>query len=191
MNHARRLTLESKKNMTSENVRNKGPLRFANHFDAWCVTWWLCIYSVDEPGSKHKQMLNGRRSSHSQCRAKMTSTPRSGGRVKQRLGCKGRAAVGVSNQPFHCEMCQVSVNSETQLKQVLTYIQRVLLTLLQTSAAAHTASICLAVLAELNHCFPPPSAFSTWTAGDTKSVWLGSLLKSSSPPIISCSPAPS
>ncbi|XP_075884195.1 zinc finger protein 385C-like isoform X2 [Nelusetta ayraudi] len=68
-------------------------------------------------GSKHKQMLNGRRGSHSQCRAKMTSSPRTAGRVKQRLGCKGRAVVGVSSQPFHCEMCQVSVNSETQLKQ--------------------------------------------------------------------------
>lgn len=103
-----------------------------------CYVMTATFDSVDEPGSKHKQMLNGRRGSHSQCRAKMTSSPRTAGRVKQRLGCKGRAVVGVSSQPFHCEMCQVSVNSETQLKQVLAYIQRVLLTWLQTSTAAHT-----------------------------------------------------
>lgn len=103
-----------------------------------CCVVTATFDSVDEPGSKHKQMLNGRRGSHSQCRAKMTSSPRTAGRVKQRLGCKGRAVVGVSSQPFHCEMCQVSVNSETQLKQVLTHMQRVLLTLLQTSTAAHT-----------------------------------------------------
>lgn len=107
-----------------------------------CCVMTVTYDCVDETGSKYKQMLNGRRGSHSQCRAKMTSTPRAAGRVKQRLGCKGRAVVGVSSQPFHCEMCQVSVNSETQLKQVSTCMQHVLLTLLQTSGAAHTASIC-------------------------------------------------
>nr|CBN81472.1 Zinc finger protein 385B [Dicentrarchus labrax] len=48
---------------------------------------------------------------------KMTSSPRPTCRIKQRMGSKTRAVVGVSSQPFHCEMCQVSVNSETQLKQ--------------------------------------------------------------------------
>ncbi|XP_033486212.1 zinc finger protein 385B-like isoform X2 [Epinephelus lanceolatus] len=68
-------------------------------------------------GSKHKQMLDGHNSSQSQRRVKMTSLPRPTSRIKQRMGSKTRAVVGVSSQPFHCEMCQVSVNSETQLKQ--------------------------------------------------------------------------
>ncbi|KAM7381582.1 hypothetical protein PAMA_012426 [Pampus argenteus] len=68
-------------------------------------------------GSKHKQMLDGQNSSQSQRRAKMTSLPRPACRIKQRMGSKTRAVVGVSSQPFHCELCQVSVNSETQLKQ--------------------------------------------------------------------------
>ncbi|XP_018558832.1 zinc finger protein 385C isoform X2 [Lates calcarifer] len=68
-------------------------------------------------GSKHKQMLDGHNSSQSQRRVKMTSSPRPTSRIKQRLGSKTRAVVGVSSQPFQCELCQVSVNSETQLKQ--------------------------------------------------------------------------
>ncbi|XP_059180751.1 zinc finger protein 385B-like [Centropristis striata] len=68
-------------------------------------------------GSKHKQMLDGHNSSQSQRRIKMTSSPRPTSRIKQRMGSKTRAVVGISSQPFHCEMCQVSVNSETQLKQ--------------------------------------------------------------------------
>ncbi|XP_041671955.1 zinc finger protein 385C-like [Cheilinus undulatus] len=68
-------------------------------------------------GSKHKQMLDGHNSSQSQRRVKMISSPRSNGRIKQRMGSKTRVVLGVSSQPFHCEMCQVSVNSETQLKQ--------------------------------------------------------------------------
>lgn len=30
--------------------------------------------------------------------------------------------VGPTKQTFHCELCQVSVNSETQLKQVYGFI---------------------------------------------------------------------
>ncbi|KAG8008681.1 hypothetical protein GBF38_010268, partial [Nibea albiflora] len=68
-------------------------------------------------GSKHKQMLDGQSSSQPQRRVKIVSSPRPTCRIKQRMGNKTRAVVGVSSQPFHCEMCQVSVNSETQLKQ--------------------------------------------------------------------------
>ncbi|XP_074519517.1 zinc finger protein 385D-like isoform X2 [Halichoeres trimaculatus] len=68
-------------------------------------------------GSKHKQMLDGHKSNQSQRRVKMTSSPRPNFRIKQQMSSKTRAIVGVSGQPFHCEMCQVSVNSETQLKQ--------------------------------------------------------------------------
>ncbi|XP_044033547.1 zinc finger protein 385B-like isoform X2 [Siniperca chuatsi] len=68
-------------------------------------------------GSKHKQMLDAPNSNQSQHRVKMTSSHRPTCRIKQRMGSKTRAVVGVSSKPFHCEMCQVSVNSETQLKQ--------------------------------------------------------------------------
>ncbi|KAM7370749.1 hypothetical protein PAMP_010272 [Pampus punctatissimus] len=75
-------------------------------------------------GSKHKQMLDGQNSSQSQRRAKMMSLPRPACRIKQRMGSKTRAVVGVSSQPFHCELCQVSVNSETQLKQTKLALQK-------------------------------------------------------------------
>uniref|UniRef100_A0A3Q0RHT8 Zinc finger protein 385C n=1 Tax=Amphilophus citrinellus TaxID=61819 RepID=A0A3Q0RHT8_AMPCI len=70
-------------------------------------------------GSKHKQMLDGQNASQPQRRVKMTSSARPTCRIKQRMGSKARPTrpVGVNNQPFHCQLCQVSVNSETQLKQ--------------------------------------------------------------------------
>ncbi|KAM6897344.1 zinc finger protein 385B-like isoform 4-T5 [Xenentodon cancila] len=68
-------------------------------------------------GSKHKQMLDGHKSSHSHRRVKMTPWPRPKCRIKHRLGSKSRMIVGATKQVFHCELCQVSVNSETQLKQ--------------------------------------------------------------------------
>ncbi|XP_026171435.1 zinc finger protein 385D-like isoform X2 [Mastacembelus armatus] len=68
-------------------------------------------------GSKHKLMVDCQNTSRSQHRVKTISSPRPTCRIKQRMGGKTRAVVGVSSQPFHCELCQVSVNSETQLKQ--------------------------------------------------------------------------
>ncbi|XP_013863076.1 zinc finger protein 385D isoform X2 [Austrofundulus limnaeus] len=68
-------------------------------------------------GSKHKQMLDGQSSSRPHGRVRMGSSPRPKGRMKQRIRSKSRVVVGVTNQAFHCELCQVSVNSETQLKQ--------------------------------------------------------------------------
>uniref|UniRef100_A0A667YJS0 Zinc finger protein 385C n=1 Tax=Myripristis murdjan TaxID=586833 RepID=A0A667YJS0_9TELE len=70
-------------------------------------------------GSKHKQMLDGQNGSQSQRRVKIMSSPRPTCRTKQRMGSKSRVGFGVSSQPFHCELCQLSVNSETQLKQHL------------------------------------------------------------------------
>ncbi|XP_056152673.1 zinc finger protein 385C-like [Lampris incognitus] len=70
-------------------------------------------------GSRHKQMLDGQSCSQPQRRIKVTPPPRLACRNKQRMGSKSRAGVGLSSQPFHCELCQLSVNSETQLKQHL------------------------------------------------------------------------
>ncbi|KAM9426275.1 zinc finger protein 385B-like [Pholidichthys leucotaenia] len=89
-----------------------------------CPTCKVTVNSTSQleshcSGSKHKQMLDGQNGSQSQRRIKMT-LPRSTSRIKQRVGSKSRAvAAGVNKHPFHCELCQVSVNSETQLKQHL------------------------------------------------------------------------
>ncbi|XP_057681995.1 zinc finger protein 385D-like isoform X1 [Corythoichthys intestinalis] len=70
-------------------------------------------------GSKHKQMLHSPNSSQSHRRKKRTSSPRRPCRlIKQRVGTnKTREVVGVTGQRFHCHLCQVAVNSESQLKQ--------------------------------------------------------------------------
>ncbi|XP_028310385.1 zinc finger protein 385C isoform X2 [Gouania willdenowi] len=63
-------------------------------------------------GTKHKLMLEG----HSvlpRRRGKLVTT-RSGCKSK-RLGSKG--TVGVPSKNFHCEVCEIYVNSETQLSQ--------------------------------------------------------------------------
>lgn len=62
----------------------------------------------------------GRKGAQSQCRVKLKTSSKPACRMKQRVGSRSRVGLSVSRQPFHCEMCQVSVNSETQLKQVNT-----------------------------------------------------------------------
>lgn len=105
------------------------------NFDVWS------FFLFEWPGSKHKQMIDGH-SSQSQCKVKLTSALRPTCRIKQRMGSKTRAVVG-ANQPFHCEMCQVSVNSETQLKQVCVYVLLILLwPLLYTSFKCKMLSLC-------------------------------------------------
>lgn len=64
-------------------------------------------------GTKHKLMLDG----HSvlpRRRGKVVAT-RAGCKTK-RLGSKG--SVGVPSKNFQCEVCEIFVNSETQLSQV-------------------------------------------------------------------------
>ncbi|KAM9304748.1 zinc finger protein 385B [Gastrophryne carolinensis] len=60
-------------------------------------------------GSKHKTMLEARNGA-----GPIKSYPRSGSRVKLQNGSKGS---GLQNKTFHCEICDVHVNSEIQLKQ--------------------------------------------------------------------------
>ncbi|XP_040296690.1 zinc finger protein 385B isoform X2 [Bufo bufo] len=60
-------------------------------------------------GSKHKTMLEARNGA-----GPIKSYPRSGSRLKILNGSKGS---GLQNKTFHCEMCDVHVNSEIQLKQ--------------------------------------------------------------------------
>ncbi|XP_036406774.1 zinc finger protein 385C isoform X2 [Megalops cyprinoides] len=63
-------------------------------------------------GSKHKLMLEGQ-SVQPRRRSKVVSS-RAACKTK-RLGSKG--SVGVASKAFYCEVCEIYVNSETQLKQ--------------------------------------------------------------------------
>ncbi|NXI26728.1 Z385B protein, partial [Sterrhoptilus dennistouni] len=60
-------------------------------------------------GSKHKTMVEARNGA-----GPIKSYPRPGSRMKVQNGSKGS---GLQNKTFHCEICDVHVNSEIQLKQ--------------------------------------------------------------------------
>ncbi|NWS31015.1 Z385B protein, partial [Polioptila caerulea] len=60
-------------------------------------------------GSKHKTMVEARNGA-----GPIKSYPRPGSRMKVQNGTKGS---GLQNKTFHCEICDVHVNSEIQLKQ--------------------------------------------------------------------------
>ncbi|XP_066468457.1 zinc finger protein 385B isoform X2 [Tiliqua scincoides] len=60
-------------------------------------------------GSKHKTMVEARNGA-----GPIKSYPRPGSRLKTQIGAKGS---GLQNKTFHCEICDVHVNSEIQLKQ--------------------------------------------------------------------------
>ncbi|XP_053719382.1 zinc finger protein 385D-like isoform X1 [Synchiropus splendidus] len=78
----------------------------------------LCKVSVNSAsqlqahnsGSKHKTMLEAMSGDGA-----IKSFPRSG--VKAKLAASSEPSTGLQNKTFHCEICDVHVNSETQLKQ--------------------------------------------------------------------------
>ncbi|XP_036395310.1 zinc finger protein 385D [Megalops cyprinoides] len=61
-------------------------------------------------GTKHKTMLEARNGSGT-----IKSFPRPG--IKGKLALPSKSATGLQDKTFHCEICDVHVNSETQLKQ--------------------------------------------------------------------------
>ncbi|KAM6959142.1 zinc finger protein 385D-like [Aplochiton taeniatus] len=61
-------------------------------------------------GTKHKTMLEARSGEGA-----IKSFPRAG--LKAKLAPPSEVATGLQNKTFHCEICDVHVNSETQLKQ--------------------------------------------------------------------------
>ncbi|KAL2084436.1 hypothetical protein ACEWY4_019954 [Coilia grayii] len=79
----------------------------------------LCKVAVNSPsqleahnsGTKHKTMLEARSGTGS-----IKSFPRAGVKSKPPAPSTA-AATGLQNKTFHCETCDVHVNSETQLKQ--------------------------------------------------------------------------
>lgn len=62
-------------------------------------------------GTKHKTMLEARSGGGA-----IKSFPRIG--VKSKMAAPSEPSTGLQNKTFHCEICDVHVNSETQLKQV-------------------------------------------------------------------------
>ncbi|CAF99405.1 unnamed protein product, partial [Tetraodon nigroviridis] len=61
-------------------------------------------------GTKHKTMLEARSGGGA-----IKSFPRMG--VKAKSAAPSETSTGLQNKTFHCEICDVHVNSETQLKQ--------------------------------------------------------------------------
>ncbi|RVE66541.1 hypothetical protein OJAV_G00108140 [Oryzias javanicus] len=61
-------------------------------------------------GTKHKTMLEARSGDGA-----IKSFPRSG--IKAKTSAPPESSTGLQNKTFHCEICDVHVNSETQLKQ--------------------------------------------------------------------------
>ncbi|XP_037549612.1 zinc finger protein 385D [Nematolebias whitei] len=61
-------------------------------------------------GTKHKTMLEARSGNGA-----IKSFPRIG--VKSKMAAPSESSTGLQNKTFHCEICDVHVNSETQLKQ--------------------------------------------------------------------------
>lgn len=78
------------------------------HMNCFCTLLiWLYIPS----GTKHKTMLEARSGDGA-----IKSFPRMG--VKAKMAAPSESSTGLQNKTFHCEICDVHVNSETQLKQV-------------------------------------------------------------------------
>lgn len=71
----------------------------------------FCFPFLMSPGTKHKTMLEARNGSGT-----IKAFPRAGVKGK---GPVNKGNTGLQNKTFHCEICDVHVNSETQLKQVL------------------------------------------------------------------------
>lgn len=102
------------------------PCTQTQHHITWCcriVSWRqllakssLLFFSLSFffltflAGTKHKTMLEARNGSGA-----IKAFPRAGVKGK---GPANKGNTGLQNKTFHCEICDVHVNSETQLKQV-------------------------------------------------------------------------
>ncbi|XP_051565084.1 zinc finger protein 385B isoform X4 [Myxocyprinus asiaticus] len=67
--------------------------------------------SSEQPGSKHKTMLEARNGA-----GPIKAYPRPGSKLKVQAIQLNKGS-GLQNKTFHCEICDVHVNSEVQLKQ--------------------------------------------------------------------------
>ncbi|KAM6312101.1 zinc finger protein 385C [Podargus strigoides] len=83
----------------------------------YCPTCKVTVNSLSQleahnTGAKHKSMVEGHGAQLWRGRGKLLS--RAGHKAK-RIGNKG--SINIQNKAFHCQVCEIYVNSETQLKQ--------------------------------------------------------------------------
>ncbi|XP_048685955.1 zinc finger protein 385C isoform X6 [Caretta caretta] len=83
----------------------------------YCPTCKVTVNSASQleahnTGAKHKSMLEGQTTQMRRGRGKVI--PRAGHKSK-RIGNKG--SIHIQNKAFRCQVCEIYVNSETQLKQ--------------------------------------------------------------------------
>ncbi|KAF2979065.1 hypothetical protein EK904_012393 [Melospiza melodia maxima] len=83
----------------------------------YCPTCKVTVNSLSQleahnTGAKHKSMLEGHGAQLRRGRGKLLSRA---GHKSKRIGNKG--SINIQNKAFHCQVCEIYVNSETQLKQ--------------------------------------------------------------------------
>ncbi|NWZ54321.1 Z385C protein, partial [Haliaeetus albicilla] len=83
----------------------------------YCPTCKVTVNSLSQleahnTGAKHKSMLEGHSTQIRRGRGKLLSRA---GHKSKRIGNKG--SINIQNKAFHCQVCEIYVNSETQLKQ--------------------------------------------------------------------------
>ncbi|NXU59229.1 Z385C protein, partial [Turnix velox] len=83
----------------------------------YCPTCKVTVNSLSQleahnTGAKHKLMLEGHSAQLRRGRGKLLARA---GHKSKRIGNKG--SINIQNKAFHCQVCEIYVNSETQLKQ--------------------------------------------------------------------------
>ncbi|KAI5610588.1 zinc finger protein 385C isoform X2 [Silurus asotus] len=108
-------TSTEQESLVKEAPREKDPRRSKHHLH--CPVCKVTVNSITQleahnSGIKHKLMLEGQ-----------SVLPRRRGKaLSSRAACKSKrlankGSLGVSNKSYHCEVCEIHVNSETQLTQ--------------------------------------------------------------------------
>lgn len=82
---------------------------------AWPPRVWTTVVFL-LPGARHRWMVEGQRGAPRRARGRAVSRRRAGQKAGRVSGVQGSRQS--SQPPFHCGLCQLQVNSETQLKQV-------------------------------------------------------------------------
>lgn len=76
------------------------------------ISIFSSLFMSCSTGSKHKTMLEARNGA-----GPIKAYPRPGSKLKLQATQLNKGS-GLQNKTFHCEICDVHVNSEIQLKQV-------------------------------------------------------------------------
>ncbi|XP_053121651.1 zinc finger protein 385C isoform X2 [Hemicordylus capensis] len=102
-------TISSAPDMEKDGKKNKQHL--------YCPTCKVTVNSASQleahnSGAKHKSMLDGQAVLPRRGRGKVLSRV---GHKPKRIGSKG--SLSIQNKAFQCQVCEIFVNSETQLKQ--------------------------------------------------------------------------